>query len=395
MRKQWFWTLTAICVVLILSGGAFLMLRNQKHQRVKQRYDTYMAQLDTMMLPKITDEDTEYDVNSDKAEEAKNYLMKHAPHLLISEEPDDPSKVHLERLRKVDPDAAAKLEAQFAQIDRENEAWLAKVKSGNYSYKEYIAYLRSVDPESAAELEADLAQVDREYEANIAAIDAELEAFEQEYRHHKADMVAFEKRREVSRQDRLAFEREAGESRARLDKFIDELRSHLIVDENGKLLGIKESSIFNEMRTESGSSNEIENPTLPIDVHKESADSENSVKEISETSTAMTDWQQTLTREMTRLDAGFYEKYPDVAIRPLLSDVEFERLFPSQAERNELQKRTKTLQSTYAKEINTLLQRMPREKRNVLLKLVQEGLTCQWDRDFADSVLKQLQRTDQ
>lgn len=357
MRSRWFGTLTAIGIVFILSGGTFLMLRHQKHQRVKQRYDTYMAQLDTMMLPEITSGETEYDKISDKAEAAKNYLMKHAPHLLTPDEIPDGTD---------DP------------------------------YKDFIADLRKNDPKAAAKLDAQLAQNQREYEANIAGLNAELATFEQELRDHEADMVAFEKRRETSQQDRIEFERKAAEDRARLDKLIDKLRSHLILDENGKLIGIKESSIFNNLRSHNGSPSETDIGVLPVDVHKEPGVSENSVVEAPEISPAMTAdpnfWQQTLTREMAGLDAVFYEKYPDVVITTLLSDSEYQQLFPTQRERSELHKRTKSLQNAYATQIDVILQSMPIGKRNTLIKHVQDELTRQWDKAFSDTIMRQLKK---
>lgn len=411
MRKRWIWTLTAVCAVILLSVGAFYMLEHSKHQRVKQRYDIYMAQYDKLVsdagyLPRL-DEDTEYsnalDNLSDKIAEAENYLQKHAPHLRIKDEKSiqsDPldndyitkarESDYLTNLRETDPEAAAELEARFAEI----EAWNEKLKSGDYTDKEYIDYQRKVNPEAAAKLESALAQNQREYESSMEALDAELASFDQELLDHQADMVAFEKRREERRQARLDFEQQSAEDSARLDAFIDKLRSHLILDENGKLIGIKESSIFNTARSESGSPIDPADSALPIEVLPEKEDIENGSEESREISPTIPDdprlSQQSLVNEMARLNSGFYEKYPDVAIQSLLSETEFARLFPTQADRRELEHRTKVLQSTYAKEIDAFLQRIPSETRHTLLQQVQDDLTQKWDRDFAESVIKQL-----
>ncbi len=392
MRKRWIWTLTAVCAVILLSAGAFYMLEHSKHQRVKQRYDVYMAQYDKLVsdagyLPRV-DEDTEYsnalDNLLDQAEESKNYLKKHAPHLLTQEKPDsristirDNFKVAVEGVRKVDPDLAAKLEAEFAQIQQEYD----KVTSNtDTKVNSYFADIQKNDPETAAKIESEL--------------EAELASFQQELLDHEADMVAFEKRREERRQSRLEFEKKSAENSARLNKLIDNLRSHLILDENGKLIGIKESSIFNTARSESGSPIDPADSTLPIDVLPEKEDIENGSEESREISPTIPDdprfSQQGLVSEMARLNSGFYEKYPDVAIQSLLSETEFARLFPTQADRRELAHRTKVLQSTYAKEIDAFLQRIPSETRHTLLQQVQDDLTQKWDRDFAESVIKQL-----
>ena len=408
MRKRWIWTLTAVCAVILLSAGAFYMLGNQKHQRVKQRYDAYMAEYDKLVadagyLPRL-DEDTEYsnalDNLSDKAAEAEDYLQKHAPHLLRKDETSSQNDYitkllesdYLAKLRESDPEAAAKLEVEIAEM----AAWKEKLKSGDYTYEEYVDNLRKRNPEAAAELEVDLAENQREYEARMAELDAELASFEQELVDHQADMAAFEKRREEWRRDRLDFEQKSAEDSASLDAFIDKLRSHLILDADGKAIGIKESSIFNTARIGSGSPSGSPDSTLPIDVPPETEDIENIGEETREISPTLADdprvLQQELVREMSRLNVGFYEKYPDVALQSLLSEKELTRLFPTEADRNELAQRSKVLQSTYAKEIDAFLQRIPRETRHALLQQVQDDLTQKWDRDFAESVIKQLQQ---
>ena len=408
MRKRWVWTLTAVCAVILLSVGAFYMLGNQKHQRVKQRYDAYMAEYDQLVaeagyLPRL-DEDTEYsnalDNLFDKAAEAEDYLQEHAPHLLRKDETSSQNDYitallesdYLTKLRETDPEAAAKLDAEIAEM----AAWKEKLKSGDYTYEEYIDNRRKRNPEAAAKLESALAENQREYEARMAELDAELAAFKQEALDLEADLVTSKKRLEESRQARLDFEKKAAEDSASLDAFIDKLRSHLILDENGKAIGIKESSIFNPARNESFSPSESSDSPLPIDVLPEKEDIENGSEESREILPALADdprvLQQELVREMSRLNVGFYETYPDVALQSLLSEKELTRLFPTEADRNQLAQRSKVLQSTYAREIDAFLQRIPRETRHALLQQVQDDLTQQWDRDFAESVIKQLQK---
>lgn len=129
MRTRLLKALFAVCVLLFLTGGFLYMSRNQKPERVKKQYDTYMAQLDDLILVDvdgmllITEEwvdDPEFNAIYEKSEKARNYLIKHAPHLLPSAETSEESykessEAFLKSLRKVDPEAAAELEAGLAQ----------------------------------------------------------------------------------------------------------------------------------------------------------------------------------------------------------------------------------------------------------------------------------------
>jgi len=163
MRTRLLKGIIALLVLSILTAGVFYMRKNHKHQQVKAHYDTYIAQLDDLsfdengLLKNVTDEDPEYDAIFEKKEKARTYLIKHAPHLLVQEEESERT----------------------------------------YSRQAYIEYLREHDPAAAAKLEDNLAENQRKYEAEIAAINAEAEAFEQEYIDHQADMEASRKRREA------------------------------------------------------------------------------------------------------------------------------------------------------------------------------------------------------
>ena len=364
MKNRWMQLLMGGCIVLLLSGGVFYMLKQQKTKRVKDQYDVYMAQLDAYVekngLPLLTEDTTKYDVISDKVEEARNYLMKHSPHLLTPEEDSEEL----------------------------------------YSREAYIAYLRKEDPEAAANLEAELAEVAREYEAGKARIDAEADGFEQEYLDHQAHMADFAKKREAWQQERLADAREHAAFSKRLDSFIDELRSHLKFDESGKVIGIRDDSIFSESESPSVVPRHADDPDVPVDVPDPTDDALDNppVETPAPVGASPTDnpqlWRERFKTEMAGIHTGFYEKYPDVMIRPHLTDTEYETFFPDAVSRQNLEQRTEALQTAYATRIRAVYEKTPRQQQKALLEMAREALSTQWDRDFSDAVIKRLEVDD-
>lgn len=359
----------AVCVLLFLTGGLFYMRSNQKHERVKKRYDTYMAQLgelsfdeDGYLLPITEDllDNPEYDAIFEKAEEARRYLMKHAPHLLPVEESLDDSY-----------------------------------------YKDYIASLRKTDPDLAAELEAGLAQDAREHEARMAELDAELAAYKQELVDFEAEMAENAKRREAWDAERRADAREAAAFRERVDKFIERMRADLIFDESGTPIGFKDGVVASHFEdTEAApvddppSSDEPSPLAEPSEADRSASPVADAPAVVPQATVDPRVWRETIKGEMERLDVGFYEKYPDVAIRSHLSESEYQLFFPTEESRRNLQRRTESVQRAYAREISVLLQKAPRENRAVLREGVRDDLTQQWDADFAEAVLRQVNADD-
>ncbi len=99
----------------------------------------------------------------------------------------------------------------------------------------------------------------------------------------------------------------------------------------------------------------------------------------------------TWTQQMSTLNTEFYQKYPDVLIRPHLTDEEYQSFFPTEHTRQELQRRTETLQSEYATRLRSVIKQTPRQRHSDLFQSIRENLTQNWDSDFADAVIEQLQ----
>ncbi|MDE0485004.1 MAG: hypothetical protein OXI67_20710 [Candidatus Poribacteria bacterium] len=361
MKNRFLKVVTALCVLFLIIGGILYIFRQHKHKQVKARYDTYMAQLDDLsvgengLLKPLTDEgnDPEYDAIYEKADKARNYLMKHAPHLLPKKDSSEDS---------------------------------------DESYKAFLSYLQKNKPDAAAKLEAELAQNNREYEAKIAANEAQLAAWEQEARDLDVQIEADKKRREADRvryeQSRLEYER----MKAKIDTLIEKMRAELVFDDAGNPIGFKNLPSAIEETLSSGVDDTPDTqtpsgPAVPLDVPSDPEREPNAPNMPSDPRL----WQETLKGEMARFDVGFYEKYPDVAIRSQLSEAEYQVFFPTAEAKRALQRRTEAVQRAYAKQLDSVLRRLPRQSRQQMLQGVRDDLTQNWDADFADAVIEQLQ----
>lgn len=363
MRTRLLKGLIAVLVLSLLTAGVFYMRKNHKHEQVKANYDTYMAQLDNLsfddqgLLKLVADggDDPEYDAIFEKKEKARKYLTKHAPHLLAQEEESERP----------------------------------------YSRQVYIEYLREHDPAAAEKLEADLAEIDRKYEADIAVINAEASEFEQELIDHQADMEASRKRREAFELERLERRREGEAMLERLDRLMDEMREHLIFDVNGKIIGFNPPSVAPS--DSNVSSSPVAVPSVGSNESQDRSPSLNTdlveVSDIDIPAAPVSNpqfWRETINSEMAGLDVGFYEKYPDVMIRPYLSDTEYQMLFPTEQSRQQLQRRTTTLQTEYASGIRKMLEKTPRDKQSEMIQIAQQALSKDWDSDFVEVVINKV-----
>ena len=345
-----FKVLIPVCVILLLIVGVFYIRGNSnKHEQVKYLYDTYMAQLDEVSfdedgLLKPVNESTytpEFVAIYKKVDEARNYLIKHAPHLLpeyeLSHTDDNDSS--FERLKKTNPEAAAKIESDLK---------------------------------------------------------AELASFEQELVDHKADMEKYRKRREAFAIERLENHRERQAVLDRLDRLINKMQNHVILDENGEIIGVKSPFVIPSDTDMSDSPVDV--PSVSIDGKEDQASTQNNdLVEVSDSNKpAVTEsnpqlWRDTVHSDMAGLDFNFSEKYPDVMIRPYLNDGEYEKLFPTEASRQQLQRRTLALQTEYASGISDMLSKMPRDIQSQMLELARKSLLRDWDSDFADAVINRVQ----
>ena len=289
----------------------------------------------------------------------------------------------------MDPEAAASLEDEINSIKEQRAADEYLEDAGDP--EEYLRRLRELDPEAAANLKI-------EYDK----IQSESDRFEQEMLDHQADMKKFAEEREVWKQKRLADKRERESDLDRLDTFIAELRSHLKFDSNGKVIGIKEDSIFNVSERPSALPSGTSGADVPADISipsdeaLESSGVQSASPGVASTTTApsLVDdpvlWRENVKTEMAGLHNGFYEKYPDVMIRPHLSDTEYQTFFPDASSRQQLDKRTEALQTEYADRIRAVLNKTPKDRQTTLLEMAREALSTQWNSDFSESVLDQL-----
>ena len=354
---KFFKVLIPVCVILLLIVGVFYIRGNSnKHERFKYQYDTYRAQLDDLLedelqKPVFDNESTytpEIVAIYEKVDEARNYLMKHAPHLLpeheLSYTDDNDSSVEL--LKKTFPEDAAKI-----------DAIVEKAK---------------------------------------ADVEVELAAFKQELVDAQADMEMDRKRSEAFAIEQLENRRERQAVIDRLDRLMNKMRPHLIFDENGEVIGVKSPSVIPSDPDMSDSPADV--PSVSIDVEEDqSPPLNNNLVEVSDSDKpAVPDsnpqlWRDTVNSDMAGLDFNFSEKYPDVMIRPYLNDAEYEKLFPTEASRQQLQRRTIALQTEYASGIRDMLSKMPRDIQSQMLELARKSLLRDWDSDFTDAVINRVQ----
>ena len=94
----------------------------------------------------------------------------------------------------------------------------------------------------------------------------------------------------------------------------------------------------------------------------------------------------TLSEDMSRWDDTLQESYQDV----FNLDESFKRKLPPQARQFFTQRRER-LQFEYVTRIDNVLRDIPRENRADTLRIVRERLSGNFDKDFADAVIEQLQ----
>ncbi len=94
----------------------------------------------------------------------------------------------------------------------------------------------------------------------------------------------------------------------------------------------------------------------------------------------------TLSEDMSRWDETLQESYQDV----FNLDESFKQRLPPQARQFFTQRRER-LQFEYVTRIDDVLRKTPRENRADTLRIVRERLSDNWDSDFVDAVIEQLQ----
>ena len=89
--------------------------------------------------------------------------------------------------------------------------------------------------------------------------------------------------------------------------------------------------------------------------------------------------------------AGLDVDYFDVVVSRALTDEERDKYFPTAAGRESLKSRTAQMQKAVVSKIRTLVSEIPNATQAQKSELVRELVNANFDKDFADGVIKLLQ----
>lgn len=95
--------------------------------------------------------------------------------------------------------------------------------------------------------------------------------------------------------------------------------------------------------------------------------------------------------KVTELWINAFEQYPDTIISQYLSKEEFDTFFPTKELRQSLEERKTQMQNDVTKQIQNILPNSLNNREQVIFQL-RKSLSENWDSDFADAVIEQLQR---
>ncbi len=88
------------------------------------------------------------------------------------------------------------------------------------------------------------------------------------------------------------------------------------------------------------------------------------------------------------------DDYLDVLVSQYMTPQEIEQFFPTEADRQNLTKRTERLQQDVVSKVRKLVNGIPNATQAQKSKLARELVTANFDKDFADAVIEQLQLDD-
>ena len=86
------------------------------------------------------------------------------------------------------------------------------------------------------------------------------------------------------------------------------------------------------------------------------------------------------------------ESYLDVLVSRYMTPKELEEYFPTQADRQNLTTRTERLQQDVVSKIRSLVSEIPNATQAQKRKLARELVTKNFDKDFAEAVLTELEK---
>lgn len=406
MKSRWVQAITAICTILLLSGGIVYVVikKYQKHQRMKKIYDAYTKQRDAYLgkhgLPILSE-----------VKEAHEYLLKHAPNLLsseqdFSEEILESYNSHIEQLRSrlifdtndkvigIKKDDKIFRSTTEALYNEDPVFWYEMFKPKwflglNYGFdeqypdvmirpclsdSEYKTFFP--DAVSRQKLQDRTDALQMKYVNRIRfVLDKTPDQDQTGVIELASGMIVFLlgtdfsddviKRLQDKRSEKDTLE-SLTEHNEHNDSFVEQLRSMLIFDTNGKVIGVENRVTKYPKDFVSVAAN------YPDLWYKEFCDEMSS------------QW-------CFVLHFGLNMKYADVAIRPYLSTREYETFFPDAGSRQKLQDRTDALQMDLANRIRIVLDKTQRRSHAEVVELARKTLLTQWDLDFTDAVIKRLQ----
>jgi hypothetical protein len=103
-------------------------------------------------------------------------------------------------------------------------------------------------------------------------------------------------------------------------------------------------------------------------------------------------WQTNVISQVLTWNTDLDEQYLDVMILPYLTREEYAAFFPTEVSRRNLQQRQAQMQTDVVNRVQNLLSTDASGNRQEKLSVVREVLSQNWDADFAEAVISQLQQ---
>ncbi len=144
---------------------------------------------------------------------------------------------------------------------------------------------------------------------------------------------------------------------------------NLLTDPN-PLTGVASPTDLSEESNPSPTEETVVSPSTPYDP----------VKSLSSAQTSLRSWR-----------GSFEAEYFDVFISQSLTEQEIEQYFPTAQEREQLKSRTKEAQEGVVSKVRKLVNEIPNATQAQKSKLARELVNKNFDKDFADAVIEQLQ----
>ena len=103
-------------------------------------------------------------------------------------------------------------------------------------------------------------------------------------------------------------------------------------------------------------------------------------------------WQEHLKREVSDLKLEIRKKYPGAFAIPYLTQEELGHLYPTESDRMALENQKQQMQNAITLHVQNVLSEDTPGNRAEKLDLIRDTLSEDWDADFAEAVIRQLQQ---